>query len=90
MEEKRICKRCLLMDFGESDLLRSIEEYISLLTPEQRASKETVERRLLQCRRCPQLQNGMCSLCGCFVEARTAKAQQSCPDTPARWGREET
>ncbi len=86
MEEVRFCRRCLLADFGESELLRSIEEYISLLPPEQRAAKETVEARLAICRGCPRLQNGMCSLCGCFVEARTAKRRQRCPDTPPRWG----
>jgi len=89
MEERHYCKRCLLADFGESDLLRSIQEYIDLLPEEQRASKETVDSRLMICRSCTKLQNGMCSICGCFVEARTAKSNQSCPDTPSRWGREE-
>ena len=89
MEEKRFCKKCLLADFGESDLLRSIQEYIDLLTPEQKASKAVVEQRLTICRSCGKLQNGMCSICGCFVEARTATAQQTCPDAPSRWGRED-
>lgn len=85
MEMKKICKRCLLEDFGESDLLKSVQDYIALLPEGERAGDALREKRLYICRKCPHLQNGMCRLCGCFVEARTAKLSQRCPDVPARW-----
>ncbi len=80
-----ICRRCLLRDLDDGSYARTVEEYIAAIPPRQKASSEEYEKRLSLCRECSRLVSGMCSLCGCFVEARAAKASQHCPDTPSHW-----
>ena len=83
---KPFCRRCLLADMpSQAALARSIAELIALLPEDQRAPEETRARRLDICRACDHLHNGMCALCGCYVELRTAKIRLRCPDIPARW-----
>ncbi len=81
----RECKRCLLKDMDTQEYYRTVSEYVESLDESLRASKEEYGRRLSLCRECDCLINGMCRLCGCFVEARAAKASSCCPGTPRRW-----
>lgn len=76
--------RCLLADFWP-DMHVSVAEYIALLDAEEKADEAEYGRRLAVCRECDRLRDGTCSLCGCYVEARAAKARLRCPDVPARW-----
>ena len=86
MEKKPFCRRCLLEDMpDEAALAKSIRELIDLLPEEKRASADVNAQRLSICRECDQLQNGMCALCGCYVELRTAKAYMKCPFVPKKW-----
>ena len=86
MEKKPFCRRCLLEDMpDEAALAQSIRELIDLLPEEKRAPAEATAQRLENCRACDHLQNGMCCLCGCYVELRAAKWQMRCPDVPGRW-----
>ena len=86
MEKKPFCRRCLLADMpSEAQLAQSIRELIDLLPEEKRAGTEETERRLKFCRQCDHLQNGMCVLCGCYVELRAAKRLMKCPDVPNKW-----
>ena len=86
MEKKPFCRRCLLEDMpDEAALAKSIRELIDLLPEEKRASAEETARRLTLCRGCDHLQNGMCVLCGCYVELRAAKARMRCPNVPGKW-----
>ena len=55
------------------------------LPEELRAPAELVRSRLAVCKSCDCLLSGMCVKCGCFVEARAAKAVQHCPFTPSKW-----
>ena len=48
-------------------------------------SEEEYRRRLDCCRRCEQLSQGLCRLCGCFVEARAAGKNAFCPHVPGCW-----
>lgn len=82
------CKRCLLRDMDDGSYARTIGEYVESLSPERRASEEVLQARLELCRTCDYLSNGLCGLCGCFVEARAAKKDSVCPAVPARWGKE--
>ena len=82
---ERICKRCLLKDLSESDYFSSIYEYIENIPAEQKASNALYAERLEKCRACDHLVNGMCELCGCFVEVRAAKIQQHCAKSRAVW-----
>ena len=69
----------------DGEYFQSIYQYIQNLPAEQKANSDTYRARLSLCRTCDHLVNGMCDLCGCFVEVRAAKKLQRCPDTPARW-----
>lgn len=86
MSAKPFCRRCLLEDMpSQARLAASIRELVELLPEDKKAPAEAVRTRLAQCRACPHLINGMCALCGCYVELRSAKARMACPDIPARW-----
>ena len=74
----RICRRCLLREL-DSQAFASVYQYIESLPPEEKAPPAEYARRLALCRQCPRLQNGMCALCGCFVEVRAAKGRLGCP-----------
>jgi len=83
---KPFCRRCLLEDMpDEAALAQSIRELIELLPDDRRASADESSRRLAQCRQCDHLQNGMCVLCGCYVELRAAKVHMKCPNVPGKW-----
>ena len=71
---QRVCKRCLLREL-DGTYFQSIYEYIQNLPPQW---KEL-------CKACGHLVNGMCELCGCFVEVRAAKINQHCAETAQRW-----
>lgn len=77
--------RCLLRELGPEDYFKNVYDYIASLDPERRAPRAEAERRLALCLACPRLQNGMCALCGCFVEVRAALRQNRCADTPPKW-----
>lgn len=81
---KPVCKRCLLREL-DGAYFQSIYEYIQNLPPEWKAGEADYQRRLEQCRACEHLINGMCELCGCFVEVRAAKKNQRCAGTPQKW-----
>jgi len=78
--------RCLLGDFPEGkELAELIADYVASLPEEFRAAPEEISRRLNVCRDCAELFDGTCRLCGCYVEARSAKAGMGCPAVPPRW-----
>ena len=78
--------RCLLEDLpSAAELATSIRELIAQLPPERRAPEETVQIRLDACRACSHLADGLCALCGCYVELRAAKQPSRCPELPDRW-----
>ena len=81
-----ICRRCLLAEMeSEKPLYELLREWLTALPPEETAAPETVQARLSACRACDRLTNGMCALCGCYVELRAAKRRMGCPDTPGKW-----
>lgn len=83
---KPFCRRCLLEDMpDETALAKSIRELVDLLPEEKRAPAEVTAQRLATCRTCDHLQNGMCVLCGCYVELRAAKRMMKCPCVPKKW-----
>ena len=83
---KPFCRRCLLEDMpAEAALAKSIRELVDLLPEEKRAPAEVTAQRLAVCRACDHLQNGMCVLCGCYVELRAAKRIMKCPCVPKNW-----
>ncbi|MDR0898618.1 MAG: DUF6171 family protein [Oscillospiraceae bacterium] len=82
---KPLCRRCLLRDMAEqAPLAQLIAEYIAALPEEARADEDTYKVRLAVCGQCDDLLEGTCAHCGCYVEARAAKAGKGCP--VGRWG----
>ena len=45
------------------------------------------EKRMAEalCKACGHLVNGMCELCGCFVEVRASKKNQRCAQSADIW-----
>ncbi len=87
MAEPRKQCRCLLFEAGEKDMARTVAEYVASLDDAIRTPEDVYRVRLDICRECPELMNGTCRLCGCYVETRAAKRGQVCPMVPARWGK---
>lgn len=87
MEENRlrVCKKCLLQKQSKEEYFEKLEEYIANLDPDDRVSQELYEERLGICAECPNIIDGMCRLCGCFVELRAALKVRKCPDFVRRW-----
>lgn len=81
----RICKKCLLRDMGEGEYFRNMYEYIRQLDPEIKTDATKYEERLQACRACGELQDGMCRVCGCFVEMRAAVTKNYCPAPERKW-----
>ena len=79
------CRKCLLSEIDPAGVYKTVLEYIASLDPSVKCSSEEYERRLMICRACDHLKDGMCALCGCFVEVRAVKQKQNCPDLPHRW-----
>lgn len=85
---QRICRKCLLREMQEGEYFKNMYDYIARLPEEDKAAKETYEERLRVCKNCENLWNGMCRICGCYVEMRAAMKARACPDTTERWKRE--
>lgn len=76
-------KRRILDESQEEALLR---EYVAALPEHLRTDAATLSDRLAQCSSCPHRRQSLCALCGCFVQARAAKADRHCPDpSQPRW-----
>lgn len=86
IDQKKICRRCLLEDMpDQAALAKNVRELVALLPEPLRASADVTGARLEICKSCDHLYGGMCELCGCYVQLRAAKTKLSCPDVPARW-----
>ncbi len=85
-QELRVCRKCLLYAENREEFFRKLEAYIANLDEDDRTDQETYEQRLAQCAHCPHLvTDGMCALCGCYVELRAALKVRRCPDTVRKW-----
>lgn len=80
MENRRVCKRCLTRDMADQEsVFQNLHEYIKNLDQDIRAEDGLYESRLSVCLSCDKLLQGMCRVCGCYVELRAAVAARSCP-----------
>ncbi len=85
MSEVRICRRCLLRDFSDSDAGQAVQNFVASIPQKERASEKVYNYRLEQCKKCDSLVSGTCVKCGCYVEARAAGRCAVCPDVVNRW-----
>ncbi|MCR5123036.1 MAG: DUF6171 family protein [Ruminococcus sp.] len=75
-----ICRKCLLAELGEDEYFISLRRYIADYPAEKRVPDDEYSRRLAACKACERLTNGMCALCGCYVELRALKINEHCPE----------
>ena len=75
----RVCKRCLLREFNETEYREKLERYIVGLDNGIKAPEELYEKRLFICKECEKLSEGTCLACGCYVELRAAVKASGCP-----------
>jgi len=68
-----------------SEYFKTMYDYIEALDEEIKTPKEEYERRLSICKECDRLLDGMCPVCGCYVEMRAAVATNCCPAVKAKW-----
>ncbi len=78
------CKKCLLLEAGESKSYQTVKAYIDNLDDSLKADEKLYHKRLSECKACPELISGMCLKCGCYVEVRAALKDKSCPNTENR------
>ncbi len=83
--QQRICKRCLLADFAPDKYIESMITYLNGLDEQIKAEEKLYQDRLSVCQGCDKLNEGLCSLCGCFVEYRAAIKDKHCPDIKPKW-----
>lgn len=79
------CRKCLLSEIDEKELLKSLEELKETIPEDKRCTEKQYYERLSFCKECDKLSGGMCSICGCYVEFRALKADSCCPDTTSKW-----
>ncbi|MCL2287017.1 MAG: DUF6171 family protein [Firmicutes bacterium] len=72
------CRKCLLSETDEAEFFKVVQEYVDSIPPEQKTPPAEYRRRLELCKTCSHLTNGLCALCGCYVEVRAAKTEQRC------------
>ena len=84
-EQHRLCRKCLLKDMSEKEFFYNMYRYISNLPEDDKVSNSEYERRLKKCGECTNLLNGICRICGCFVEMRAAISVKHCPNSAPKW-----
>lgn len=82
---QRICRKCLLSDIAQEDFLKNMRNYINNMDPDIKTDKNEYVKRIAACRECEHLYNGLCNICGCFVEYRAAVRSNYCPEVNKRW-----
>lgn len=83
--EKRRCKRCLLQDIAPEEYLEHMKIYLNGLDEDTKVDELLYHERLLKCQECDNLKEGLCRICGCFVEYRAAIRIKTCPDIHPKW-----
>lgn len=81
----RFCKKCLVRDFDTGELFRTMQEYIARIEEDIKTPDAEYEKRLEICSGCDSLRNGMCGVCGCYVEMRAAIKNNYCPAIRKKW-----
>ena len=79
------CRKCLLAETNQTELYATIQDYIKNIPPELATPQAVYKKRLSICKACTHLISGMCTLCGCYIELRAAKINQSCVEDKTRW-----
>ncbi len=79
MDNKAICRKCLLDAVDENEYVKSVREHIAKLPKEKRVNDDEYKQRLEVCLCCDFLDRGTCEVCGCYVEFRALINDKKCP-----------
>ena len=63
----RVCRKCLPGQNNEEAFYEDLSRYIQRMDEDLKVDQQIYEKRLNICSTCDRLMNGMCRLCGCFV-----------------------
>ncbi len=74
-----LCRRCLQNEVPAGELMAYLDNYVRSLPEETRVSDDIYRARLRECAACPHIMQELCTLCGCYAQARAAKRNQRCP-----------
>lgn len=89
IQTPRYCRKCLTREMaGQEEYFKSLHEYIANIETELKVPDELYEERLSVCKDCDLLLEGMCRVCGCYVELRAVMKKNACPRH--RWERADT
>ncbi|WP_230398833.1 DUF6171 family protein [Novisyntrophococcus fermenticellae] len=80
-----VCKRCLLYEQAENPKYRNLLDYIDRIPKAEKVADDVYHARREVCKSCDYLLEGMCRLCGCYVELRAAMKTKPCPHVPEKW-----
>jgi len=69
----------------EDAYFADLSMYIDTIEKDLKVEPKEYERRLAICRECESLFQGMCRICGCYVELRAVMKKHSCPAIEKRW-----
>ncbi len=84
-QNKKPCRKCLLADIAPEEFLNNMRIYLRGLDESIKTQEQTYQRRLSYCEQCDYLEEGICRLCGCFVEYRAAIKKKGCPAIRPKW-----
>lgn len=86
-ESRRFCRKCLTREMGQTEYFQNLHEYIAHLDADLKVDDTVYEMRLAHCKACDDLYQGMCRICGCYVELRAAMKKNRCPQVHPQWDR---
>lgn len=86
-EPRRFCRKCLTREMDQTEYFQNLHEYIAHLDTDLKVDDTVYEARLAHCKMCDELYQGMCRICGCYVELRAAMKKNRCPQVHPRWDR---
>ena len=79
------CRKCLLSELSDQALYIQVKKTIEAIPESARAPEDLVRYRLMKCKNCESLFQGMCRECGCYVEVRSARLKSRCPAAKPEW-----
>ena len=77
-QPRRYCRKCGTPQTGEAFFER-LRMIIKNTDEDLKVSEAVYRERLDQCMSCTSLLDGMCRICGCYVELRAALKKNACP-----------
>lgn len=84
-KNQRYCRKCLLREMDEEEYFANLYDYMERLDGDLKVDHQEYERRLSLCKECESLLNGMCIVCGCYVELRALIKKNYCPGFGKKW-----